>query len=46
MEAAKPLIALIGVAVCAGGAAAQPAALTSGGTHGLIKTARGFSPSS
>jgi dienelactone hydrolase len=41
VEAAKPLIALIGAAVCAGGAAAQPAALPSGSWAGTAELTRG-----
>jgi dienelactone hydrolase len=41
VEAAKPLIALIGVAVCAGAASAQPAALPSGAWAGTAELTRG-----
>jgi uncharacterized protein len=41
VEAAKPLIALLGAAVCAGGAAAQPAALPSGAWAGTAELTRG-----
>ena len=41
MDAAKLLIAFIGVAVCAGGAGAQPAALPSGSWAGTAELTRG-----
>lgn len=44
MEAAKPLIALIGAVVCAGGAAAQPTALPSGAWAGTAQFTRGGGP--
>lgn len=44
MEAAKPLIALIGAVVCAGGAAAQPTALPSGAWAGTAQLTRGGGP--
>jgi hypothetical protein len=44
VEAAKPLIALIGAVVCAGGAAAQPAALPSGAWAGTAQLTGGGGP--
>jgi uncharacterized protein len=41
VEAAKPLIALIGAVVCTGGAAAQPTALPSGAWSGSAELTRG-----